>query len=95
MAKCSTSGGVAQVAPLPAATTAYAVVIEAGPRSYGAYVPDLPGCVAVAETFEEVMALISEAIPFHLGGMRADGDPIPAPRTRVAMVEVDDSGAEE
>lgn len=28
----------------------YAVVIEKGETSYGAYVPDLPGCVAVAES---------------------------------------------
>ena len=40
----------------------YAVIIEQGETSYGAYVPDLPGCVAVAETKEEVMALIKDAI---------------------------------
>ncbi len=74
-------------------TTPYAVLIEAGPNSYGAYVPDLPGCVAAAETFDEVVALITEAIPFHLEGMRADGEPIPEPRTRVALVEVDGIGA--
>ena len=32
----------------------YAVVIEQGENSYGAHVPDLPGCVAVAESREEV-----------------------------------------
>ncbi|ARI81475.1 putative family protein [Microcystis aeruginosa FACHB-905 = DIANCHI905] len=42
----------------------YAVVIEKGENSYGAYVPDLPGCVAVAETLEEVKQLIAEAIIF-------------------------------
>ena len=40
----------------------YAVVIEKGETSYGAYVPDLPGCVAVAESLEEVRNLIKEAI---------------------------------
>ena len=40
----------------------YAVVIEKGETSYGAYVPDLPGCVAVGETLEEVKQLITEAI---------------------------------
>lgn len=43
----------------------YAVVIEKGTSSYGAYVPDLPGCVAVGETVEEVKILIQEAIEFH------------------------------
>jgi predicted RNase H-like HicB family nuclease len=47
----------------------YAVVIEKGPTSYGAYVLDLPGCVAVGETREEVEVLIREAIQFHIEGM--------------------------
>lgn len=47
----------------------YTIVIERGPASYGAYVPDLPGCVAAAETQQEVLRLIREAIPFHLEAM--------------------------
>lgn len=57
----------------------YAVVIEKGETSYGAYVPDLPGCVAVAETKEEVEALITEAIQFHLEMLQEEGLPIPQP----------------
>lgn len=44
----------------------YMVVIEQSPESFGAYVPDLPGCVAAVETKEEVLELIQEAIEFHL-----------------------------
>lgn len=66
----------------------YAVIIEKGPTSYGAYVPDLPGCVAVAKTEEEVTTLIREAIEFHLEGMREDGESIPEPTSRVVYVEV-------
>ena len=66
----------------------YAVVIERGPTSFGATVPDLPGCVAVAETREEVERLIQEAIAFHLEGLREDGLPIPAALTAVAVVDV-------
>ncbi len=66
----------------------YAVIIETGPTSYGAYVPDLPGCVAVAETEAEVRTLIREAIEFHLEGLREDGDPIPEPSSRVGYVQV-------
>lgn len=51
----------------------YAIVIEKSPTGYGAYVPDLPGCVAVAETEAEVRDLIREAIEFHLEGLRDDG----------------------
>jgi len=51
----------------------YLVVVEQGPTSYGAYVPDLPGCVAAGETREEVLTLIREAIEFHLEGMKEDG----------------------
>lgn len=57
----------------------YAVVIEKGETSYGAYVPDLPGCVAVAETKEEVEALITEAIQFHLEILESEGLPVPEP----------------
>jgi predicted RNase H-like HicB family nuclease len=66
----------------------YAVVIEHGPTSYGAYVPDLPGCVAVAETEDEVKTLIREAIEFHLEGLRDAGEPIPEPTSQMAYVEV-------
>lgn len=59
----------------------YAVVIEKGENSYGAYVPDLPGCVAVGETLEEVETLINQAIQIHLEGMREDELPIPEPTT--------------
>ena len=66
----------------------YAIVIEKGEGNYGAYVPDLPGCVATAETVAETEQLIREAIEFHLEGMRADGQPIPQPSSRVEYVEV-------
>jgi predicted RNase H-like HicB family nuclease len=67
----------------------YAVIIEKGPNNYGAYVPDLPGCVAVADTPEEVERLIREAIEFHLEGMREDGDPIPEPTTHAIELSVE------
>ena len=66
----------------------YAVVIEKGKSNYSAYVPDLPGCVAVGDTIEETEREIQEAIEFHLEGMRADGLPIPEPSSRVEYVEV-------
>jgi predicted RNase H-like HicB family nuclease len=49
-----------------------AVIVEQGDASFGAYVPDLPGCVAVAETRDEVVRLIEEAIEFHVDGLRLD-----------------------
>ena len=66
----------------------YAVVIEKGPTSWGAYVPDLPGCVAVGETREEIESLIHQAIEFHLEGMRADGIAIPELTSFAVEVEV-------
>ena len=64
----------------------YAVVIERADGNYSAYVPDLPGCVAVGDTIEETQAAIGEAIRCHLAGMREDGDPIPDPVTVVDYV---------
>ena len=66
----------------------YAVVVEQGANSFGAHVPDLPGCVAVGETKEEVLELIQEAIEFHLEGLRDEGQPIPPASSSVAYVEV-------
>jgi predicted RNase H-like HicB family nuclease len=66
----------------------YAVVIERGKRNYGAYVPDVPGCVAVGDTVQEALANIREALEFHLEGMREDGEAIPDPASLVDYVEV-------
>ncbi len=66
----------------------YAIVIEKGPTSYGAYVPDLPGCVAVAKTAAKVRKLIAEAVPLHLAGLREDGLPIPELETECEYLEV-------
>ena len=65
----------------------YAVIIEKGENSYGAYVPDLPGCVAVGDTVEEVKILIKEAIEFHLEGMLEDGDDIPQPSSAIEYID--------
>ena len=66
----------------------YAVVIEEGPTSFGAHVPDLPGCVAAGESREEVIQLIQEAIEFHIEGLKASGDEIPAASSSVEFVDV-------
>jgi predicted RNase H-like HicB family nuclease len=66
----------------------YAVVVEKAENNYSAYVPDLPGCVAAAETKEEVLDLIREAIDFHLEGMREAGEEIPEPSAATEYVEV-------
>jgi predicted RNase H-like HicB family nuclease len=67
----------------------YLVVVEKGATSYGAYVPDLPGCVAAGETKDEVLSLIREAIELHLEGLKEEGQPIPAPSSSSELVEVD------
>ena len=67
----------------------YLVIVEKGPSSYGAHVPDLPGCVAVGETKDEVLTLIREAMEFHLEGMKQDGEPIPLPSSTSELVEVE------
>ncbi len=57
----------------------YTVVIEKGPTSYGAHVLELPGCVAAAETHEEVSTLIREAIQLYIEELKKDGLPVPEP----------------
>lgn len=65
----------------------YAVVIERGPKGYGAYVPDLPGVISVGDTEAEVTANIREAIALHLEGLRESGDEIPDAKTLVTVVD--------
>lgn len=66
----------------------YMVVIERGETSWGAHVPDLPGCIAVGETREEVVQLIREAIDLHIESLRQDGLPVPSPSSESEFVEV-------
>ena len=66
----------------------YLVVVEKGESSYGAYVPDLPGCIAAAESREEVLLLIRGAMELHLEGLRNSGDVIPAPTSTGELVDV-------
>ncbi len=66
----------------------YLVVVEKSGNGFGAYIPDLPGCVAVADTREEVVTLIQEAIEFHIEGLKEFGDPVPQPTTQSELVDV-------
>jgi len=66
----------------------YAIVIERTDANFGAYVLDLPGCVATGATFDAVEGNIRSAIEQHLAGMREDGTPIPPPSSQVDYVDV-------
>ena len=66
----------------------YLVVIERGETSWGAHVPDLPGCIAVGETREEALRLIREAIELHIDGLKQDGLPVPTTRYEGEFVDV-------
>lgn len=71
------------------AKRSYLIIVESGEGNYGAYAPDLPGCVAVGDTVEEAIAEMKEAIEFHLQGLREEGLPIPEPSiTHEVEVEV-------
>ena len=67
----------------------YLVVIEEGPSSFGAYVPDLPGCIAAGESREEVSMLIQEAIEHHIEDLKAQGKQAPSPHSSGELVSVD------
>jgi len=67
----------------------YLVVVEKGPSSFGAYVPDLPGCIAAGDSKDEVLSLIRDAIELHLEGLKEEGQPIPVPSSTSELVEVE------
>ena len=66
----------------------YAVIIEKSTDAFGAYAPDIPGCVATGETRDEVVRLIQEAIQLHLETLKGEGQPIPAPSSTVEFIDV-------
>ena len=68
--------------------TEYAVVIERSPNNYGAWVPDLDGCVSTGKTIEEVKVNIAEAIEMHIESLREHGEAVPPPVAQVAVVQV-------
>ncbi len=66
----------------------FLIIIEKGDQNYGAYSPDLPGCIAVGDTIEEVEKNMQEAIRMHLEGMIEDHEPIPTPQTTVRYLDI-------
>ncbi|MFM5890503.1 MAG: type II toxin-antitoxin system HicB family antitoxin [Dolichospermum sp.] len=66
----------------------YTVIYERGETNWGAYVPDLPGCVSIGDTLAEVEENIKEAIELYLEVLKEDGKPIPKPSTKVGQVAV-------
>ena len=66
----------------------YIVIYERGETNWGAYIPDLPGCVSIGDTFFEVQENIKEAIDLYLEVLREDGQPVPQPSTQVGKVAV-------
>ena len=66
----------------------YLIVIEGTDRSFSAYVPDLPGCVAAGGSVEEVERLIRQAIKLHIENLRAHGEPVPGPQSTARSVPI-------
>ncbi len=67
----------------------YTVILEKGESSFGAFVPDLPGCIAVGEDKEQTLRLLKAAVAFHIEGLLAEGLPVPKPQFDVVQIEMD------
>ena len=58
----------------------YVVIYEqAEDGGWGAYLPDLPGVVALGDTQEMVAERIREALTAYVTEMRTRGEPLPGP----------------
>ncbi len=66
----------------------YTVILEQGENSFGAFVPDLPGCVAAGDTKEEALKLIKEAIELHLEVLKEEGTVIPVPHCSSEIIRI-------
>lgn len=69
--------------------TEYTIIIEKSGFNFAAYAPDVPGCVAAAETFDETRSMMQEALTLHLAMLRDMGEPVPSPSAQSAMVSVE------
>lgn len=66
----------------------YTVIYKKGDRTWGAYVPDLPGVIAAGDSREKVESLIREAVEFHIEGLRAEGLAVPPPASWAGTLEI-------
>ncbi len=58
----------------------YTILLEhADDGGWGAWSPDLPGCVALGDSIEQCVVEMREAITFHLEGLSAARAPVPEP----------------
>ena len=70
----------------------HTVIVERTPRNFAAYVPDLPGCIATSATKGGVLEMMREAMAMHIDGLRERGEPVPAPQSTAAVVELPQAG---
>ena len=61
----------------------YAVVFEQTPNNYCAYAPDVPGCISTGGTWDEMQAMIREALTFHIEDLVEQGEPVPEPKMSI------------
>lgn len=66
----------------------YLIILEPTDTGFSAYSPDIDGCIAAGDDREETLALMQEALAFHLEGLAREGESIPVPRSEAALLEV-------
>ena len=66
----------------------YTVIYEWAGKNYSAYVPDLPGCIACADTLDETEELMKEAVELYIETLKEDGKPVPEPLTKARPISV-------
>jgi predicted RNase H-like HicB family nuclease len=65
----------------------YLIIVEKGKNNLSAYVPDLPGCIATADTEKELLKLMEQGIELHISDMKQRGYRIPSPKTKAFKIE--------
>lgn len=64
------------------------MVVEKANQNYSAYVPDVPGCVAVGDTVDETLEAMKEVLELHLAGLKEESLEIPPPESQSFYLEV-------
>lgn len=65
----------------------YAVIYErATDGAWGAYIPDIPGVVALGQTRADVAERIEEALAAYVEDMRERGEALPSPHHAAGTV---------
>jgi predicted RNase H-like HicB family nuclease len=67
----------------------FLVVYEKGKKNYGGFAPDVPGCISLGDTLEEIRINLAEALQLYMDTSVELGYPIPEPTSNGVKLPIE------